>query len=131
MARYPTATPAELAGKRILLLMLSRAVPEAVYLLLGTGRVNAEQLEVVTDHGQATVSVPAAGLRYNTFSTAVLPRLVSTDAHIPLARQLAAEADRCITLFVEAVPPGANCIRGFLGGLAVGPEGQIHLMQVR
>ena len=131
MASDLNATPAELADKRILLLMLSRSVPEDVYLLLGTGRVVGEQLEVVPDHGRGAVSVPATDVHYNTFGSAVLHRLVSTDAHVPLARKLAAEADRCIAFFVEAAPLGANCIRGFLGGLAVGPEGQVHLMQVR
>jgi hypothetical protein len=131
MGSYRNAAPRDLVGKRILLLMLSRAAPEDTYLLLGTGRTAADQLEVVPDQGQTPVSVSAMDVHHNTFGSAVLPRLVSTDAHVPLARQLAAEADCCIAFFVETAPPGANCIRGLFGGMAVGSEGQVHLMQVR
>ena len=124
------ATPASLAGKRVLLLGLSRIAPENAYLTLGIGRVVARHLEVVPEHGQEAVSVSERDLRYNVFASATLPKLV-TDAYVLMARRLAAQADRCIALLMDHPPRGAKCMSDFIGGLALGRQGQIYLMRVR
>lgn len=121
----------ELDGQRIVILFLDRSDPQRIALAAGTGRWNGTYLEVALRPGDPSVRVPQEAVERDGFNPKVLPRLVANERYVPMAERWADEVTWCAPMLVDEVPLGAAPTPGFLGGLAIGREGKLYLMQVR
>jgi len=119
-----------LDGKRVLLLFLEKSNPRRTYLLAGLAHWNGANLSV--NHGTGVgIPVSRPAVERDGFAPAMLPHLVGDDSYIPMAVQHAAEVSWCAPMLVEEVPEAAHSVPGFLGGLSMGRDGELYLMQVR
>ena len=127
----PPIPASSLDGCRVLLILLGRANPDNQYLLAGTARWTGSKLEVHGDGAGAPVPIPLVHAERSSFEPAMLPRLIGAEEHEAMAMRLAAQVYCCIPTLVDEPPDGALPTPGLIGGLGMGGDGELFLMQVR
>ncbi len=105
-----------------------RALPNTRLKL--TARWNGVDLSV--SHGAGLgIPVSRVAVERDGFAPGTLPHLVGDDQYMPIAVQHATEVSWCAPMIVDEVPKSADSVPGFLGGLSMGRDGELYLMQVR
>jgi hypothetical protein len=121
----------DLVGKRVLVLLILAKDPRNAYALAGVVRSEGAKVEVWSDDGATVLPLRPFDIERNSFAADVLPNLVGDDRYLPLAQGFAHTVDRCIAMLIDRPPEGMRPMPGFVGGLAVGRDGKLFLMQVR
>jgi hypothetical protein len=119
----------QLDGKRVLLLFLEKS--GGISLLAGGARWNGTSLSVNPRPAAPEIPVPSPAVERDGFDPAVLQNLVGDDKYVALAERYAADVVWCAPMLVDEVPDAAEPVPGFLGGLAMGGNGELYLMRVR
>ncbi len=119
----------QLQGKRVLLLFLEKS--GRTYLLAGVARWSGTSLSVNPEPSAAGIPVSSHAVERDGFDHAVLPNLVGDDRYLALAERYATDVAWCAPMLVDEAPAAADPVPGFLGGLAMGGNGELYLMQVR
>ena len=119
----------QLDGKRVLVLFLEKS--GGISLLAGGVRWNGTNLSVNPSPADPEIPIPSQAVERDGFDPAVLPNLVGDDKYLALAERYAADVVWCAPMLVDEVPDLAESVPGFLGGLAMGGNGELYLMQVR
>ena len=118
-----------LDGKRVLLLFLEESGRTS--LLAGVARWNGTSLALTPNSLTAEIPITHQAVERDGFDPAVLPKLVGDDKYVGLAERYASDVSWCAPMLVDEAPGSAEPVPGFLGGLAMGGNGQLYLMQVR
>ena len=121
----------DLEGKRVLLILLKVTNPQNTYLVTGVAHWKGSTVEIVPDGGTEPIAVRSLDVERNGFGPERLRHLVGSEEYLPLSDQLSREVTVCVPLVIETVPSGPMPTPGFVGGLALGRDGALFLMEVR
>ena len=119
----------QLDGKRVLVLFLEKSGRTSV--LAGLARWNGASLSVNAGPSAREVPITTHAVERDGFDPAVLRSLVGDEKYVALAERYAADVSWCAPMLVDEAPDSAELVPGFLGGLAMGGNGELYLMQVR
>ena len=119
----------QLDGKPVLVLFLEKSGRTSV--LAGLARWNGGSLAVKSEPSAQEVSVAPHAVERDGFAPTVLRKLVGDEKYVAAAERYANEVVWCAPMLVDEAPEVADTVPGFLGGLAVGGNGELYLMQVR
>ena len=119
----------QLDGKRVLVLFLEKSGGTSV--LTGLARWNGASLFVNPRPSAPEVPITTHAVERDGFDPAVLPKLVGDEKYVALAEHYATDVAWCAPMLVDEAPDIADRVPGFLGGLAMGGNGELYLMQVR
>ena len=123
---------ADLDGKPVLLILLSRTNGYSQYLLPGTGHWTGSAFEVRPDPPSPPFPVPLVHVERSSFEPHMLFHAVGADVHWPAAEKLAQGVARCIPTFLDGeAPASAMATPGLIASLGTGPDGELFLFQVR
>jgi len=99
--------------------------------LAGRAHWNGASLSVKPGPSAREVSITQQAVERDGFDPTVLPKLVGDEKYVALAERYAKDVAWCAPMLVDEAPDVADTLPGFLGGLAVGGDGELYLMQVR